>query len=176
MAGPRRGWGWHQLDAAWADRLVADARIGRGDLVIDVGAGRGAITAPLLDAGARVIAVEAHAERAAFLRARFGPTLIVVQADASDLWLPRRPFHVVANPPFGVTTALLRRLLQPGSRLVQARIVLQDAAARQWVGPSAPAATRWQRTFVATLGRRVPRAAFQPRPRVDCRVLELRRR
>lgn len=176
MGGSRRRWGWHQLDSDWAQRLVADSHVGPGDVVLDIGAGLGVLTAHLVAAGARVIAVEAHAGRAARLRATFGRDVIVVETDATDLRLPRRPFHVVANPPFAVTTALLRRLVQRGSRLESAHLVVQAQAARRWVSADAPGAARWQRQFDAVLGRRLPRAAFRPPPLVDSRVLVLRRR
>jgi 23S rRNA (adenine-N6)-dimethyltransferase len=173
---PRRAWGWHELERSWAERLVDSAGIDRGDLVVDVGAGTGALVSPLLERGARVIAVERHPDRAAALRARYGSRVIVVRADASDLRLPRRPFRVVANPPFSVTSALLRRLLHPGSRMLDAHLVLQAQAARHWAGPSAPDGARWQRRYSAALGMSVPRSAFRPRPQVDCRVLLVTRR
>src|SRR6185295_9390598 len=125
------------------------AGVRRGDLVLDVGAGLGALTAPLVDTGARVIAIEMHPRRAQVLRERFGRRVTVVQADAADLRLPRRPYSVVANPPFGITTALLRRVLQPGTRLAGAHVVMQEQAARRWVSAAAPAQHRWGRTFVA---------------------------
>ncbi len=144
--------------------------------MLDIGAGRGAITAELARDGRRVIAVESHPVRAGALRERFGSSVIVVRADAADLRLPTRPFHVVANPPFGVSSALLRRLVHPESQLVTAHLVLQEQVARRWASPGAPGWNRWARTFDASLGRSVPRNAFHPPPRVDARVLELRRR
>lgn len=176
MPGGPRPWGWHELDRRWAGRLVADAGIRPGDLVLDVGAGRGALTEPLLEAGARVVAVERHPGRADAIARRFGEDVVLVRADAADLRLPRRPFHVVANPPFTVTTALVRRLVAPGSRLVGAHLVLQAAAVRRWTGSGAPGAGRWRRAFDAEPGRPIPRRAFRPPPTVDCRVLVLRRR
>lgn len=175
MAAQQRRWGWHELDRSWAERLVADSGIARGATVVDVGAGTGAIVEPLLAVGARVIAVEAHPGRARALQERFGSSVTVVRADAGDLRLPRHPFHVVANPPFAVTSPLLRRVLQPGSRLVSARLVLQDPAARRWAGPDAPGARRWARTFSAALGPRVPNGAFRPPPRVGTRILRIDR-
>lgn len=173
MAGSRRRWGWHQLEPDWAERLVAEADLPPGAWVLDVGAGRGALTRPLLDAGARVIAVETHPGRALELRRRFGDDIVVVRADARDLRLPRRPFHVVANPPFNATSDLLRRLLSNGSRLVSARLVLQEQAARRWAGPAAPGVQRWGRRYETALGPPVPRSAFVPPPRVPSRVLEV---
>jgi 23S rRNA (adenine-N6)-dimethyltransferase len=172
---PRR-WGWHQLAPHHAHRLVADAELPPGALVLDIGAGRGAVTEVLLDAGHRVIAVEAHPGRAAHLRRRFGAGITVVQVDARHLRLPRRPFHVVASPPYAITTPLLQLLLQRGSRLRSAHLVLQHQAARRWAAGQAPGAGRWTREFQVAVGRTVPRHAFRPPPPVSSAVLLIRRR
>jgi 23S rRNA (adenine-N6)-dimethyltransferase len=123
-----------------------------------------------------VVAIEAHPGRARYLRARFGSDLVVVQTDASDLRLPRRPYQVVSNPPFAITTGLLKRLLQPGSRLLTADLILQEETSRRWSSPRAPAATRWQRDFRAFPGRPVPASAFRPAAPVSTRVFRLERR
>jgi 23S rRNA (adenine-N6)-dimethyltransferase len=170
-----RPWGWHELDSRWAKRLVADSGIHPGYLVLDIGAGHGAITAALLEAGARVIAIEAHPNRFRYLRRRFGSDAVIVQADAADLRLPRRPYRVVSNPPFAITTALLKRLLQPGAQLVRADLILQDQTARRWSAPDAPGASRWQRDFIAAAQARVPPSAFRPPPPVRARVLRIER-
>ena len=176
---PYRSWGWHRLNDSWAERVVAEAGIRPGELVLDIGAGQGALTKPLIEAGARVIAVELHPGRAEALRRRFGTasagagasasTVTVVQADAASLRLPRQPFRVVASPPYGITAGLLSLLLAPGSRLVAADLVLQRAAVRKY-------AERRVRGCRLTQGLAVPRRAFTPPPRVDSAVLVIRRR
>ncbi|MEM8922282.1 MAG: rRNA adenine N-6-methyltransferase family protein [Actinomycetota bacterium] len=177
MARSRRRWGWHELEPEWADRLVDLAAIRPGQLVLDIGAGRGAITAALVAAGARVVAVELHPQRAETLRRRFADDAVtVVRTDAADLRLPRRPFRVVANPSFAGSSAVVRRLVAPGSRLVAAHLVLQQQAAVRWSAPDAPGAGRWHRTFDARPGAIVPRSAFRPPPRVDTTVLVIERR
>ena len=143
--------------------------------MLDIGAGDGALTRHLVRAQARVIAVELHPGRAGTLRQRF-PGVTVVRADAATLRLPRQPFRVVANPPFGITAELLRLLLAPGSRLFAADLVLQRAVVRQYTGGLVRGAGRWLRTFEATNGMTLPRRAFAPPPRVDSSVLVLRRR
>jgi 23S rRNA (adenine-N6)-dimethyltransferase len=171
-----RAWGWHPLDNRWAERIVDAAQIRPGELVLDIGAGHGALTAPLVRAGARVIAVELHAGRAERLRRRFSDEPVtVVQADAANLRLPNKPFRVVSSPPYGVSTALLRRLLSRGSRMTSADLVLQRAVVNRYMYGAAPGASRWSRQYRATLGLRLPRKAFTPPPRVDSAVLRLTR-
>jgi len=171
----RRAWGWHPLVDQWAARIVADADVRPGELVVDIGAGRGVLTAHLLQAGARVVAVELHPGRAQHLRARFaGAPVTVVEADALSLRLPKRPFRVVASPPYAIASPLLRMLLGPRSRLVAADLVLQRAVVQRYtVGRRAGVGGgRWS----LRAGRWLPRQAFRPAPKVDSAVLVIRRR
>ncbi|GAB6937153.1 rRNA adenine N-6-methyltransferase family protein [Isoptericola variabilis] len=170
----RRDWGWHPLRADWATRVVEQAPVRPGDLVLDLGAGDGALTRPLLDAGARVLAVELHPGRAAALRRRFADDPVtVVTHDLADLRLPRRPFRVVSSPPYQLSTRLVRVLLGT-DRLLSADVVLQRATARRLA--DAPPGARHARRFVLDVGAPVPRRAFRPPPRVDSAVLRVRRR
>lgn len=156
---------------------MADAGIRPGDLVLDVGAGTGALTGPMLGCGARVIAIELNPPRAAELRRRFdGHNFLVVVADAVDLRLPRKPFRVVANPPFAASAALLRRLVAPGSRLVRADVIVPWHTAQRWTSPKAPGSNRWRRDFITSVGRTLPRSAFSPPPPNGVAVLVIRRR
>ena len=176
MPAPLPRWGWHQLSKQRAQRLVDEAGIRRGDLVLDIGAGIGAITTPLVQRGAKVIAFELHPKRALELRQRFAHDHVtVVQADAADLRLPKRPFHVVANPPFGISVAILRRLTSPHSRLVRADIIVPRHTAERWVYGNPPGAGRWRKEFSCFLGPELRRSSFSPPPPNDVAILIIRK-
>ncbi|MDN5853070.1 MAG: methyltransferase domain-containing protein [Actinomycetia bacterium] len=168
----RRAWGWHPLQPEWADRVVDAAGVG-DRTVVEVGAGAGALTAPLVRRGVRVIAVELHPGRAAKLRDRFATDdVTVVRADLTALRWPRRPFHVVASPPYNLTTELVRRLLSL-PQLHAADLVLQRAAATR-LADRPPG--KLAHSYALDVGMSVPRRAFDPPPKVDSVVLRIRRR
>jgi 23S rRNA (adenine-N6)-dimethyltransferase len=176
VSGERTRWGWHRLDSRWAERLVDNAGITSGDVVLDVGAGTGALTRPLVNRGAHVIAFELHPARANDLRRMFAEEKVtVVQADGADVRLPRRPFRVVSNPPFSISMALLRRLTAPGSRLVRADVIVPWHVAERWVEGTPPGAIRWRQEFQCSLGRPIPRSAFAPPPPNGVSVLVIKR-
>src|SRR6185295_9279701 len=96
--------------ASLAAELVRDAGVGADDVVVDLGAGSGRLTAALAPVARRVVAVELDPAWVCRLAGRW-PNVDVVQGDALELELPREPFPVVANIPFDRTTDILRRLL-----------------------------------------------------------------
>jgi 23S rRNA (adenine-N6)-dimethyltransferase len=184
----RAGWpppnpaGAHFLvDHGLIRRLVGASGVGDGDLVLDLGAGYGALTGPLAGTGARVIAVELDPALAGRLRRRFAgqPAVRVAEADLRQLPWPRRPFHVVASPPFALTTHLCRRLLGDRAvRLAGAELVLGWGAANWLAGPRPADAqvARWAARYEISLVRRIPAACFSPPPASDAAQVSIRPR
>ena len=63
----RKRFGQHFLEAAWVAKLVAAIEPRSGELFLEIGAGRGELTRPIVAAGARVVAVEIDRALAAAL-------------------------------------------------------------------------------------------------------------
>jgi 16S rRNA A1518/A1519 N6-dimethyltransferase RsmA/KsgA/DIM1 with predicted DNA glycosylase/AP lyase activity len=178
---PRLADGQHFLRPPLAVELVAAAGVGAGDLVVELGAGFGRLTEPLRRAAGRVIAVELDPGLAADLRRRVAgdARVAVVEGDALRVPLPEAAFRVVANVPFGISTALLRRLLDaPRSPLWAADLIVQEGLARKRAAgrPSSLLALGWLPWWELRIDRRLPRGSFQPPPAVDAAVLAARRR
>jgi 23S rRNA (adenine-N6)-dimethyltransferase len=174
----RRGRGQHFLRSSkLAAELVRAAGIERRDLVLDLGAGSGALTAALVRSGASVLAVELDTELVTRLRRRF-PQVRVIEDDVLRVPLPREQFKVVANLPFGGTTAILRRLLDPRELLEHADVIVEWglASKRAAVWPSTQLSTYWGAWFELSVVRRLPRCVFAPPPSVDAGVLRIVRR
>lgn len=152
---------------------MQSAPVRPGDLVVDLGAGSGAVTEHLVELGARVIAVELHPGRAQALIDRYGSAVRVLRLDLADYRFPHEPFRVVANPPYLRSTHLVHELLRC-DRLLSADLVLQRGVIRRFSDRPPPG--RLKRRFTLTEGMRVPRSAFVRRPQVDSAVLQIRRR
>jgi 23S rRNA (adenine-N6)-dimethyltransferase len=110
---------------ALAAELVREAEIGPRDVVLDLGAGSGRLTAELALVAQHVVAVELDPRWAGCLQGRW-ENVRVLEADAAMVELPGEPFRVVANLPFDRTTAILRHLLDdPRVPLERADLIVE---------------------------------------------------
>jgi 23S rRNA (adenine-N6)-dimethyltransferase len=167
-----------------AARLVADAGVTSAHRVVDLGAGTGVLTAALAARGAAVLAVELDESLALGLGRRFAgtPNVTVFRADLVDVPLPVTPYRVVANPPFGHTASVLRRLLDhPDGGPERADLVVQWQVARHRArvdggDPADLLGATWAPWWRFARGRRLPASCFRPRPSVDAGVLVVTRR
>ncbi|NIH78903.1 ribosomal RNA small subunit methyltransferase A [Amycolatopsis viridis] len=178
--GAGRSAGVHFLATpAIAAHLVQSCAIGRDDLVLEIGAGQGALTRHLATTGARILAVERDDRFARRLTARFRdqPNVRVVHADARQIPLPRRRFLVVANIPYALSTTLLRRLLTPRTALHRAEMLVEWGFAKRICAtvPRHAEQAWWAARFDLHLVSRVGAHHFSPPPRIDSAHLSIRR-
>jgi 23S rRNA (adenine-N6)-dimethyltransferase len=146
---------------------------------VEIGAGRGVLTQEIARRAERVLAIELDPAFERRLRRRFEPTpkVRVVRGDALRVRLPREPFRAFGNIPFGITNALLRRLLAE-RWMFRADLIVQEQVARELTARRprsllALSAAPWWRF---ERGLRLPAHLFHPRPSVDASVLALTRR
>jgi 23S rRNA (adenine-N6)-dimethyltransferase len=179
---PRRRHQQHFLRSTrLAADLVRDSCVGEDDLVLDIGAGTGVLTAELAGTAGRVLAIEIDGTLAAELRRRFAarPTVQVLAGDFLRMPLPLEPFRVVANIPFARTTAIMRRLLDDRAvPLERADLIVELAVARKRACPvpSTALGAYWGAWWELAFVRRIDATAFAPPPQTDAAVLRVVRR
>lgn len=183
---PRRRDGQHfVVDPSTVRAVVRDAGVEPGEAVLEIGAGLGALTVALREAGATVTAVELDAGlvRACAEVVGDDPGVRLVHADAltADLHaLLPEPAAVVANLPYRVATPVLLRLLG-SERVTRAHVMVQREVGERWT--AAPGHPRFGAVSVkvaayagARTVRRIARESFHPVPGVDSVTVDLRPR
>ena len=175
------------LDPGIAARIAEAATPSQGGTVLEIGAGRGALTRPLLCRAAKVLAFERDAKLTALLREQLGPTpgleLVCADALARDWREELRPWpepHTLAgNLPYVITGPVLERTVALAPHVERAVFMVQrEVAARVAAPPGSrtygalsvfvQAAFAIDRLLTAKPG------AFYPAPGVDSTVIVLR--
>jgi len=183
----RKRFGQHFLEPAWVARLLDCVSPRPDETFLEIGPGRGALTAPLAARSASVIAVELDRDLAAALPARVPDNVRVVQGDFLEADLTSllsdvpAPIRVVGNLPYNVASPMLFRLLdaaQNGGRLSEAVLMLQREVADRLVavpGTGAYGALTIQVSLRADIERvlNLPPGAFRPPPKVHSSVVRL---
>jgi 23S rRNA (adenine-N6)-dimethyltransferase len=172
------------VDSGVVERVIARLDLRADELVVDVGAGSGALAIPLARAGASVLAIERDRRLIAELqprveRAGVAGRVRIRRADLREIAWPRRPYRVVASPPYALTTRLLSRLLDdPRRGPYRADLLVQWEVARKRAAspPTTLRSAAWAPWWCFELGEKVSREAFRPRPQTDSAWLTITRR
>lgn len=165
------------VDANTVRKVVRDAGVGAGDLVVEVGPGLGSLTLALRAAGARVVAVEVDAGMVRALTDVVGndPHVRVVHADALQYdyrgAIGDQSAVLVSNLPYNIATPILMTALRSGafSRLL---VMVQREVGERWIAGPGDALYGGVSVKIAALATagiagRVSRRAFYPVPNVD---------
>jgi 16S rRNA (adenine1518-N6/adenine1519-N6)-dimethyltransferase len=154
------------------------------DVVVEIGPGRGALTEMLVERGPEIYAFELDTELARSLRETFRdtPSIQVFEADALEIDFSSiaegRKIHLVANLPYNVSTAILRRLFASAEVFEECVLMFQ----REVVERIAAQPGSKERGFLSVLTQAyfdveklfdVPPHAFRPVPKVWSSVARL---
>jgi 16S rRNA (adenine1518-N6/adenine1519-N6)-dimethyltransferase len=186
---PRRDLGQNFVaDANTVRRIAALAGVGRGDHVVEIGAGLGSLTLALADTGAEVLAIEVDHGIVPVLREVVAarPNVTVVDADATradwdDLLAGADRWTLVANLPYNVATPLVCDLLDEVPAIDSMLVMVQREAAERFA--AGPGSKQYGAVSVkvaywgtAKLVATVPASVFVPRPNVESALVRIDRR
>ena len=183
---PKKSLGQHFVqDPNILRKIVEEAALEPEDIVVEIGAGLGSLTAPLAERIKKVYALEIDPRLAEALRERFSgmEQVEVVQGDALKFdfapifqkW--RRKMKVVANLPYEISSPMIFRLLKEREYFSLLVLMLQLEVARRVVarpgtkdyGPLSLWSQLYSRAAIAF---QVGPQAFHPPPKVDSAVVK----
>lgn len=160
------------------------------DRIIEVGAGKGALTFPLAQKAAEVIAIEKDGELIPFLRSKKPANLTIIEKDvlrvdflellAAGTGIPR-PAKLVGNLPYSISTSLMFKVLKNKGLFQKCIFLVQkEVAERVCARPGskkyAPLSILVQNHFSARVHCLVHPGSFSPPPRVESALISLERR
>jgi 16S rRNA (adenine1518-N6/adenine1519-N6)-dimethyltransferase len=169
------------------DRIADAACVSSGErtpLVIEIGAGKGALTESLLERADKVVAIEVDPVLIHYLRQKFRDTIDsgrlilaetdILKADLS-LW---GPAVIAGNLPYYITSPILERLFEARGMWSRAVILVQAEVAARIVAEPGCRDYGYLSVMVQVQARaerlfEVPRASFRPPPKVDSAVVRL---
>ena len=185
---PAKGLGQHFLiHRATAEKIAAAIRPGPGDVVVEIGAGLGALTLPLSRSGARVVAVEVDPELAEFMRKQLYENgsdklvsiecLDILRLDFGALYDRfGTKIKIIGNLPYNISSPVLFKLMGEARCLQEAVLMLQnEVAERLLAGPGSK-----DHGILSVMSEyhserrrlmRVKSSQFYPVPKVDSQVI-----
>jgi 16S rRNA (adenine1518-N6/adenine1519-N6)-dimethyltransferase len=192
----RKRFGQHFLEPVWVKKVVEAIAPGPGDVFLEVGPGRGALTLALAARGARVVAVEIDRDLAADLAARVPPGVEIVEGDILRVNLedlvaraliapPGTPgplrLRVAGNLPYNVASPVVFRLIETAratDRIADAVLMVQDEVAARLVavpgtGDYGPLSITVQLHSTPRRLLTLPPGAFRPVPAVRSALVSL---
>lgn len=135
---PQKSLGQHFLtQPKQARRIVAALDLTPADVVVEVGPGLGALTRPLAEQAARLVALELDRRLAEFLKQEFQahPQVLILCQDILTYDLTAlareagRPLKVVGNLPYQITSPLLFKLAAEKAAIERAVLMMQQEVA-----------------------------------------------
>lgn len=175
--------GQHFLSTPWPARaLVRSLSIQPGEIALEIGPGKGALTRELLKEGARVIAIEKDDALVAKLGETFkeeiaAGALRVVFADIRDidagsLGLSQSGYVLAANIPYYITGEITRQFLTERAQPRAMALLIQKEVASRIVSAKESILSLSVKTFgIPRIIKKVPRGNFSPPPSVDSAII-----
>ena len=180
---PRKRFGQNFLtDDSVIDRIVSAINPKAADHIVEIGPGRGAITALLLRSGCKLDLIEIDRDLVTLLKLKFGSGIPVFSEDVLKFDFEKldnpRPIRVVGNLPYNISTPLLFKLFHYEGLFKDLTFMLQLEVVNRLT--ASPGSGNYGRVSImsqyfceAEKLFTVSREAFSPSPKVESAIVRL---
>jgi 16S rRNA (adenine1518-N6/adenine1519-N6)-dimethyltransferase len=170
---------------AIVSRIIEALDPSADETIIEIGPGKGALTAPLLERAGSLVAIEFDQNLIPLLSDKFKgrSNFKLIQKDAlaidfCEAIRPASQARVVANLPYNVATAILQRLIEQRHCLTELVVMLQKEVVDRITAPPGTAERGYLSVFAQTYCEveklfEVAPSSFRPAPKVWSSVIRL---
>src|SRR3989344_4519147 len=164
------------------DVIIEAGNIMKNDIVLEIGPGEGILTERLLKTGVKVVAVEKDDDLYEFLKTKFHKEikkrkLILMHEDILDFdfkKLTAKSYKLIANIPYNITGAILKKFLSAEHQPKQMVLLVQKEVAKRIVEEKSSILS----TSVKVYGKpryveTVKAGSFTPMPKVDSAIIAI---
>lgn len=184
---PKKSLGQNFLKSEKAlNQMIDSASVSDQDVVLEIGPGKGALTEKLLETGAKVLVVEKDRELIPVLEEKFqekikNKKLKLIEGDIlefspSTYSLKPGAYKLVANIPYYITGAIIRKFLESDFQPKSITLLVQKEVSDRIVGRdgkesilSISVKVYGQPKYVAKVSKRY----FTPEPKVDSAIIHI---
>ena len=162
-------------------RICEAGELSSGDIVLEIGPGKGALTEKLLEKGAQVIAIEKDDSLIPFLQEKFTNEIksgqfILLNQDVLDFNIPKniKKYKLIANIPYNITGAIFKKFLEEEKQPEKMVLLVQKEVAERIIAKdgkesilSISVKIYGLPKYIMTVGKKF----FSPSPKVDSAVI-----
>lgn len=165
--------------------IIAAGKLGKDDTVLEIGPGKGALTEKLLAYAGKVIAIEKDNELVSFLSEKFAEEIknkkfILLNDDVLEFdekeYFKKNPYKIIANIPYNITGAILRKFLSSGAQPSLMVLLVQKEVAERIVARDKKESILSISVKAYGTPRYVAKVAaryFSPAPKVDSAIISI---
>ncbi len=178
--------------------MCTASELNKNDTVLEIGPGKGALTAKLMDSGAKIIAIEKDFELELHLKEKFANEirsgqLILINGDILDLEpndfnkynLQNGKYKIIANIPYNITGLIFKKFLSSVYQPSIMTLLVQREVAKRIVGVNSKSnSSKEKKESILSLSvkaygdpyyiMKVSRRFFSPSPKVDSAILSIK--
>ncbi len=166
-------------------KMCEIGEVNHEDIILEIGPGKGALTAKLLEQAKKVIAVEKDQELVKLLRERFtnqieNKKLILIENDILDIDLENihtgYGYKIIANIPYNITGAILKKFLSNKIKPERMVLLVQKEVAQRIVargGKESILSLSVSAYGIPKYIMKVEKRFFSPSPKVDSAIISI---
>ncbi|HHX99669.1 TPA: 23S ribosomal RNA methyltransferase Erm [Candidatus Dojkabacteria bacterium] len=177
---------WHSQnflhDSQFVKSLIAITNIGQDDTVVEIGPGKGIITAELSKQANKIIAIELDSTLAEELRKKFieSKNIEIIETDFLKWPNPKFKYKVFSNIPFEYTSRIMDKLLLSPNSPEDTYLIMQDLAAKRYIGSplgnNSQISSLLQPFYEMSILTNIDRKQYKPIPNVDTVLAQFHKR